>query len=127
MRSSPVSLYLRVRSPEGGWLYARSVTASNGRIRPLHALIDGKPVYHETFGVQDGNIPYPDTYWPFTSEGIDAKWNWSDQSASPLEKYMSVANAGGKAVNSITTTRIRPNTRNLSFQPPTAIFMHPRD
>jgi len=45
MRSSPVSLYLRVRSPEGGWLYARSVTASNGRIRPLHALIDGKPVY----------------------------------------------------------------------------------
>jgi hypothetical protein len=30
MRSSPVSLYLRVRSSEGGWLYARSVTASNG-------------------------------------------------------------------------------------------------
>jgi hypothetical protein len=47
MRSSPVSLYLRVRSPEGGWLYARSVTASNGRIRPLHALIDGKPVYRD--------------------------------------------------------------------------------
>jgi hypothetical protein len=43
--------------------------------------------------VQDGNIPYPDTYWPFTSEGVDAKWNWSDQSASPLEKYMSLANA----------------------------------
>jgi integrase/recombinase XerD len=47
MRSSPVSLYLRVRSPEGGWLYARSVTASNGRIRPLHALINGKPVYRD--------------------------------------------------------------------------------
>src|SRR5271170_7096950 len=47
MRSSPVSLYLRVRSPEGGWLYARSVTASNGRIRPLYALIDGKPVYRD--------------------------------------------------------------------------------
>jgi hypothetical protein len=47
MRSSPVSLYLRVRSPEGGWLYARSVTAPNGRIRPLHALIDGKPVFRD--------------------------------------------------------------------------------
>jgi len=45
MRSSPVSLYLRVRSSEGCWLYARSVTAPNGRLRPLHALINGKPVY----------------------------------------------------------------------------------
>jgi hypothetical protein len=51
----------------------------------------------QTFGVKDGNIPYPDTYWPFTSEGIDAKWNWSDQSASPLEKYMGVANPGAVA------------------------------
>jgi len=33
--------------PEGGWLYARSVTDCNGRIRPLHALIDGKPVYRD--------------------------------------------------------------------------------
>ena len=53
MRSSPVSLYLRVRSAEGGWLYARSVTASNGRIRPLHALIDGKPVFYA--GILRGN------------------------------------------------------------------------
>jgi hypothetical protein len=45
MRSSPVTVYLRVRLAEGGWLYARSVTASNGRIRPLHVLIEGKPVY----------------------------------------------------------------------------------
>jgi integrase/recombinase XerD len=45
MRSSPVSLYLRVRLADGGWFYAPSVAGSNGRIRPLHALIEGKPVY----------------------------------------------------------------------------------
>jgi hypothetical protein len=46
MRSSQsVSLYLRIRSAEGAWVYARSVTTSNGRLRPLHALINGKSVY----------------------------------------------------------------------------------
>ena len=44
----------------------------------------------QSFGVADGNIPYPDTYWPFTSEGVDAHWS---SGASPLEKYMSIANA----------------------------------
>jgi hypothetical protein len=49
----------------------------------------------KTFGTDDGHIPYPDTYWPFTSEGIDSKWNGSDP--SPLEKYMSIVNAAGVA------------------------------
>jgi hypothetical protein len=40
------------------------------------------------FGVDDDHIPYPDTYWPFTSEGVDNKWNGSDP--SPLEKAMSL-------------------------------------
>jgi|SRR5665213_1403289 len=65
MRSSPVSLYLRIRSAEGGWFYARSVTASNGRIRPLHALIDGIPihraegVYHLRYRVDGKRIWQP--------------------------------------------------------------------
>jgi integrase/recombinase XerD len=46
MRSShSFSLYLRIRSADGGWLYAQSVTPSNGRLQPLHALVDGKYVY----------------------------------------------------------------------------------
>lgn len=48
----------------------------------------------QTFGVQDGNIPYPDTYWPFTSDGIDARWN-GDSSA--LEKYMGIADPSNTA------------------------------
>ncbi len=44
----------------------------------------------QTFGVADGNIPYPDTYWPFTDDGIDARWNGD---TSPLEKFMTIADA----------------------------------
>lgn len=49
---SLVSLYLRIRSAEGRWVYARAVVGSNKRIKPLHAMVDGKPehrpegVYH---------------------------------------------------------------------------------
>jgi hypothetical protein len=43
----------------------------------------------QTFGTDDGHIPYPDTYWPFTQNGIDA--DWSGQ-GSPLSKLMSVVN-----------------------------------
>jgi hypothetical protein len=46
MRSSQsASLYLRIRSADAGWVYARSVTTSNGRLRPLHALVNGKSVH----------------------------------------------------------------------------------
>src|SRR5438067_1260566 len=38
----------------------------------------------QDFGVDDDHVPYPDTYWPFTEEGIHAKWNGGD--ASPLDK-----------------------------------------
>jgi hypothetical protein len=48
----------------------------------------------QTYGTDDNHIPYPDTYWPFTQDGIDAKWNYSDSSApSALEKYMGLADA----------------------------------
>jgi hypothetical protein len=40
-----------------------------------------------TFGTDDAHIPYPDTYWPFTNDGIDARWS---SGSSPLEKYTSV-------------------------------------
>jgi hypothetical protein len=45
----------------------------------------------QTFGVDSNRIPYPDTYWPFTQEGVDANWNFQASTAgSPLEKYMSL-------------------------------------
>jgi len=50
----------------------------------------------QTFGTDDAHIPYPDTYWPFTNEGIDAKWNWGD-SSSALDKYMSITTPGSAA------------------------------
>jgi hypothetical protein len=42
----------------------------------------------KTFGVSSDRIPYPDTYWPFTDNGIDARWNGSE--ASPLEKLIAI-------------------------------------
>jgi hypothetical protein len=42
----------------------------------------------KTFGVDDNHIPYPDTYWPFVDEGVNAVWNGGD---SPLEKLMKLA------------------------------------
>jgi hypothetical protein len=52
----------------------------------------------QTFGTDDAHIPYPDTYWPFTQDGIDAKWNWNDPSSqSALEKYMSLTAPGSTA------------------------------
>jgi hypothetical protein len=45
----------------------------------------------QTFGTDDGHVPYPDTYWPFTENGIDASWNGGDK--SPLEKYMTLVDA----------------------------------
>jgi hypothetical protein len=45
----------------------------------------------KTFGVPNDRIPWPDTYWPFLREGIDAQWG---EDASPLEKYMLLDNPG---------------------------------
>jgi hypothetical protein len=42
----------------------------------------------KTFGVDAAHMPYPDTYWPFSSDGIDATWSVGP---SPLEKYMAMA------------------------------------
>src|SRR4051812_25570755 len=39
------------------------------------------------FGAEIADIPYPDTYWPYTSGGVD--WNWSN-TGSPLTKYMAM-------------------------------------
>jgi hypothetical protein len=55
----------------------------------------------KTFGTPDDAIPYPDTYWPFSSgndyvNGIDAHWQGASID-SPLDKYMAVAKPGDKA------------------------------
>src|SRR5271154_3113658 len=41
---SPVQLYLRVRLPNGKYPYLRAAYASNGRIRPNHAIHNGRAV-----------------------------------------------------------------------------------
>ncbi len=46
----------------------------------------------KTFGVDDGHVPYPDTYWPFVDEGID--FDWTGEGGSPLVKYMKVFDEG---------------------------------
>jgi hypothetical protein len=37
-------------------------------------------------------VPYPDTYWPYSSGGIDVVWNSPEP--SPLDKYMALADPG---------------------------------
>jgi hypothetical protein len=55
----------------------------------------------KSFGLDDAHIPYPDTYWPFrfvdektnktiSRNGIDDRWQGAEE-ASPLEKYMALA------------------------------------
>ena len=49
----------------------------------------------QTFGTPDATVPYPDTYWPMTEDGINAQWNNGE--ASPLQKYMSMADSASSA------------------------------
>ena len=41
----------------------------------------------KSFGTDDAHIPYPDTYWPFVDQGVDAAWNGD---STPLDKYFAV-------------------------------------
>jgi hypothetical protein len=43
--TSLAALYLRIRTATGGWTFARSVSTSKGQIRPLYALVSGKPTH----------------------------------------------------------------------------------
>jgi hypothetical protein len=70
--------------------------------RRLSALI-GEADVGETFGVEDDEAPYPDTYWPMVDDGIAVEWletngspcagmnDCEDAQPSPLEKYMMIA------------------------------------
>lgn len=49
----------------------------------------------KTFGTPDELVPYPDTYWPMTEDGINARWNGTE--ASPLEKFVSMADPSNLA------------------------------
>lgn len=42
---SPVQLYIRVRLPDGSYPYLRAAQASNGRIKPHHAIHGGRAVH----------------------------------------------------------------------------------
>jgi hypothetical protein len=48
----------------------------------------------QTFGTDDAHVPYPDTYWPFTSDGIDQRWSGGQ---SPLEKLVGLTAPGSLA------------------------------
>ena len=59
-----VRLYIRVRLPDGSRQYADPVYLSNGKPKPLYALVDGKPehhpegVYHLRYCRADGKRAY---------------------------------------------------------------------
>ena len=45
----------------------------------------------QDFGVPNGRVPYPDTYWPFIRGGTDAPWNPGGRDPrTPVEKYMTI-------------------------------------
>ncbi|HUS68609.1 MAG TPA: hypothetical protein VMZ28_28935 [Kofleriaceae bacterium] len=76
--------------------------------RRLSALI-AKGDVGKTFGVDDDEAPYPDTYWPMVDNGVAVEWlekdgskcdaanECSDAQPSPLAKFMSVADPGKAA------------------------------
>jgi hypothetical protein len=55
--------------------------------RRLSALITAADV-GRTFGVDDDDIPYPDTYWPMVDDGIAVEW--MPGQPSPLAKFVSL-------------------------------------
>jgi hypothetical protein len=68
-------------------------------VSTLQAVISPEDV-HQSFGLDDSRIPYPDTFWPFkfvdqdsnqvlAKNGVDDRWLDADQ-PSPLEKYMAL-------------------------------------
>jgi hypothetical protein len=41
-----VKLYIRVRRSDGTRQYLNPVYSANGKLKPFHALVDGKPEHH---------------------------------------------------------------------------------
>ena len=56
-----------------------------GAERRLSALISASDL-GKTFGVDDDDIPYPDTYWPMVDDGIAVEW--MPGQPSPLAKFV---------------------------------------
>jgi len=69
--------------------YEAPETLVPGASRRLASNIVGADV-GKSFGTDDAHVPYPDTYWPFTDDGIDASWHGGD---SALAKFMKLADA----------------------------------
>ena len=61
--------------------YEAPETLVPGASRRLASNIVGADV-GKTFGTDDDHVPYPDTYWPFTDDGVDATWNGGDSPAA---------------------------------------------
>jgi Transglutaminase elicitor len=73
--------------------YEAPETLVPGASRRLAANIVGADI-GKTFGTDDDHVPYPDTYWPFTDEGVDAEWSGSE---SALEKLLELTDAANVA------------------------------
>jgi integrase/recombinase XerD len=53
-----VHLYIRVRLSDGNRQYVDPVYAANGKLKPLYAVVDGKPEHHPE-GVYHLRLAYP--------------------------------------------------------------------
>jgi hypothetical protein len=60
MANRAVTLYLRIKTPEGKKPYCKPVFLAKGRLKPLYAFVDGEPehrpegVYYMRFGADSG-------------------------------------------------------------------------
>ena len=68
MKLSPsVSLYIRIRSGNGSWIYASPAQTSKGHLRPLQAMIAGQPTYCADGGEQHVQWVWGDNSMPVTT------------------------------------------------------------
>jgi integrase/recombinase XerD len=67
---SPVKLYIRVRLPDGSYPYLKPAYASNGRIRPHHAIHEGKAT------------PFPGSSY-YLRVSVDGKRTWEPAGDDP--------------------------------------------
>ena len=60
MANRAVTLYLRIKTPEGKKPYCKPVFLAKGRLKPLYAFVNGEPehrpegVYYMRFGADSG-------------------------------------------------------------------------
>src|SRR5437879_4028666 len=84
MANRAVTLYLRIKTPEGKKPYCKPVFLTKGRLKPLYAFVDGEPehcsegVYSMRFGAVSGKQQlWPlgnDPYWALDKVAEKERW-----------------------------------------------------